>query len=168
MHGLVGDTTFADTRRELAVVATELRAGHRLIIRDGGLVDATLASAAIPGIGSPVEFGDWVLIDGGFADPAPVDVARDLGAEVVMAVYTGQFHERVEVDNWMSGLWRGFEVGQRAFAEERLRHADFVLRPDFGERVNALNFNAAEQVVRCGARSARDATDDLLKLVKET
>lgn len=159
-------TTFADTRVRLAVVATDLHAGERVVLTEGDLVQATLASAAIPGIARPVEMGDQVLVDGGFADPAPVDVARGLGADVVAAVYTGQHLEPAVTDSWLLALLRGLEVGQRAFAEERLAHADLVLRPPFNRRVNALDFSVVDAVVGTGVRCGRENADAIRKLVE--
>ncbi|MEX0659261.1 MAG: patatin-like phospholipase family protein [Egibacteraceae bacterium] len=147
--------TFADTRLRLAVVATDLHAGERVVLTEGDLVPATLGSAAIPGLAKPVELDGRVLIDGGFADPAPVDVARALGAEVVLAVYTGQHLEPSDTDNWLLTLLRGLEIGQRQFAQERLASADLVLRPDFTKRVNALNFSVIDDVVSRGVACGR-------------
>ena len=158
-------TTFADTRVTVGMVATDLHAGERVVLQGGDLVSATLASAAIPGLARPVELGGRVLVDGGFADPAPVDVARDLGADVVLAVYTGQHLEPTETDNWLLALLRGLEIGQRAFAEERLQSADLVLRPAFNKRVNALNFSVIDDVVSRGAECGRSHVDAVRELV---
>lgn len=159
--------TFADTRIPVAMVATDLHAAERCVLDDGDLLGATLASAAIPGIARPVVHDGRTLIDGGFADPAPVDVARDLGADVVVAIYTGQHLAPTEADNWLLALVRGLEIGQRRFAEERLSHADLVLRPVFGERVNALNFSAMDDVVAYGADCAREHLDRVTALLTE-
>ena len=162
LRSLLGDAaTFADTRLPLAVVATDLAGGGRIVLRDGDLVGATLASAAIPGIAKPVTVDGRQLIDGGFADPAPVDVARDLGADVVVAVHTGQHLTPNDADNWMTALVRGLEIAQRAFAEERLRDADLVLRPDYGGRINVLNFGVVDSVIRHGAQCAEAAVAEI-------
>lgn len=157
--------TFTETRVRLGVVATDLHAGERVVLTEGQLVPATLASAAIPGIARPVELDGRVLIDGGFVDPAPVDVARALGADVVLAVYTGQHLEPSETDNWLLTLLRGLEIGQRKFAEERLASADLVLRPDFTKRVNALNFSVIDDVVLRGVACGKAHTAAVQALI---
>ncbi|HVM00909.1 MAG TPA: patatin-like phospholipase family protein [Egibacteraceae bacterium] len=154
-HLLGPVTTFADTRIVLGMVATDLHAGERVVLTEGALVPATLASAAIPGIARPVTLDGKLLVDGGFADPAPVDVARELGADVVLGVYTGQHLEPTATDNWLLTLLRGLEIGQRKFAEERLARADLVLRPEFTRRVNALNFSVIDDVVSRGVACGR-------------
>ncbi len=166
LESLLGDVaTFDSTRLPVAVVATDVAAGERVVIDKGDLVNAVLASGAIPGLARPVLRDGRTLIDGGFADPAPVDVARQLGAEVVVAIHVGQHHQPLEADNWALALLRGLEIGQRMFALERLRHADFVLRPDFGERVNVLDVSAVMDMVRCGYVCAREHIASIRALV---
>lgn len=157
--------TFDSTRVPLGMVATDLQGGDRVVLTDGDLLAATLASAAIPGIARPVDLDGRVLIDGGFADPAPVDVARDLGADVVCAVYTGQHLEPTAADNWLVTLLRGLEIAQRKFAEERLTAADLVLRPDFSKRVNALDFSVVDDVVSRGVACGRANAEAVRALV---
>jgi NTE family protein len=158
-------TTFADCRIPVAVVATDLERACRVVLRDGDLTGATLASGAIPGLAKPVVVEGRTYIDGGFSDPAPVDIARDLGADVVVAVHVGQHIGAFDADNWAMTLLRGMEISQRSFAEERLSHADLVLRPDFGERVNVLDFSVIDDVVRSGGLSARLHADQISALL---
>lgn len=156
---------FADLRLPTAVVATDLEAGERVVMTDGGLVPAVLASSAIPGLTRPIHREGRTLIDGVFADPSPIDVARDLGADVVVAVHVGQHLLGTEADNWATALLRGFETSQKHFANERLRQADHVLRPEFSDRVTMLDFGAIDAVVRCGARCARANLEPIAALL---
>jgi NTE family protein len=166
LKALLGDVeTFEDLEVPLAVVATDLIAGERVVFDRGELIPAVLASGAIPGLARPVVHEGLTLIDGGFVDPAPADVARALGADVVVAVHVGQHAGTLETDTWALALLRGLEIGQRKFAEERLAHADLVLRPNFGERVNVLNIGAVMDVVRCGEVCARANVDALRALL---
>jgi NTE family protein len=166
LAALLGEgRTFADTRKPVAVIATDVVRACRVVLRDGDLIGATLASGAIPGLASPVEVDGRTYIDGGFSDPAPVDVCRDLGADVVVAVHVGQHIATFDADNWAMTLLRGLEISQRAFADERLTQADVVLRPDFGERVNVLDFSAIDDVVRSGSVCVRAEADRIAALL---
>ncbi len=78
--------TFEELRIPLGVVATDVETGEAVVIRRGNLLEAIRASVAFPGIFTPVRFGERFLIDGGLLNPVPVDVAYDLGAEVVIGV----------------------------------------------------------------------------------
>lgn len=167
LTGLLGGVgTFEECRLPVAVVATDLETGERVVLREGDLISATLASGAIPGLAKPVVHDGRTFIDGGFSDPAPVDVARELGADVVIAVHVGQHLSTIETDNWAMALLRGMEITQRAFARERLRHADYILRPDFGERVYVFDFSAIADVIRCGGACVQRHADALRQLLR--
>jgi NTE family protein len=82
----IGISAFEQLPRPFAAVACDLLTGERIVLQTGPLARAVCASAAIPGLIPPVELGDWLLIDGGVMDNLPVDVARELGADYVIAV----------------------------------------------------------------------------------
>lgn len=69
-----------------ASVATDMRSGREIWIREGAVVDAMRASIALPGIVSPVLKDNHWLIDGGLTNPLPVSVCRAMGADIVIAV----------------------------------------------------------------------------------
>jgi NTE family protein len=72
--------------RPFAAVATDLRAGTEVVLRDGDVVEALRASIAIPGLFTPQHWRGRLLVDGGLTNPLPVDVAHQLGAQFVIAV----------------------------------------------------------------------------------
>lgn len=84
--GLFGDVRIEDLPMPFAAVACDIDTGEPVALRSGSLVDAILASTAIPGIFHPVRWGSRILVDGGMVDPVPVSVCRDLGADLVIAV----------------------------------------------------------------------------------
>jgi NTE family protein len=69
-----------------AVVAADLHSGEEVVLRDGEVIEAIRASIAIPGLFTPLRRHGRLLVDGGLVNPVPVDVARQLGAEFVIAV----------------------------------------------------------------------------------
>ncbi|MFV9505575.1 MAG: patatin-like phospholipase family protein, partial [Oscillochloridaceae bacterium umkhey_bin13] len=83
---VLGDRTFDDLHMPCAVVAADLVSGQAVVIREGSLVEAILATTALPPVFSPVVRGDQVLVDGGIINNLPVDVAQQLGANRVIAV----------------------------------------------------------------------------------
>jgi NTE family protein len=86
MSELLPVHTFEELKIPLAVVATDVETGEMLIIKKGNLLQALQAAIAFPGIFTPVRFGDRFLVDGGLCNPVPVDVARELGADIVIGV----------------------------------------------------------------------------------
>ena len=69
-----------------AAVATDIFSGDEVVFREGCVINAVRASIAIPGIFTPLVTKDHVLVDGGLVNPLPVSVARDMGANFVIAV----------------------------------------------------------------------------------
>ncbi len=80
VHGL------AELPLPFRAVATDVLSGREVVIAEGDLIDAIRASIAIPGLFTPVNRGGMVLVDGGLTNPVPVSVAREMGAEKVIAV----------------------------------------------------------------------------------
>jgi NTE family protein len=70
----------------LGIVATDYETGHPVVFRKGNLLEAIRASMSIPGIFTPVRIGGALMLDGGVADPLPIDVAKAMGARLVIAV----------------------------------------------------------------------------------
>jgi NTE family protein len=83
---LLGECTFADLEIPFAAVAGELESGRAAILRQGRLAPAVRASCSVPGLVSPTEIDGRRLVDGAIANNLPISVARDLGADVVVAV----------------------------------------------------------------------------------
>ncbi len=83
----------------LAIMATDYYSGAPVVFRSGCVLDALRASVSIPGVFTPMKFGDTFLIDGGVASPVPLDVVRRMGASLTVAV---NLHPTVE----QRRLWR--------------------------------------------------------------
>jgi len=82
----IGDLRFDELKLPLAVVATDFRTARPVIFRSGRVAPAVAASAAIPIVFSPVMHGEMVLVDGGLSNNLPSDIARQMGADIVLGV----------------------------------------------------------------------------------
>ncbi len=80
------DAKIEDLKVPLAVLATDFVTGESVVFRSGNLLDAIRASVSIPGVIMPVRQGDRVLIDGGVANPLPINIVREMGAGLTIAV----------------------------------------------------------------------------------
>jgi NTE family protein len=81
-----GDCRFEDLKTPFSVICTDLETGREVVINRGTLVDALLASSAMPGIFSPVEIDGRLLVDGGLCNNVPVSVLVNMGARYTIAV----------------------------------------------------------------------------------
>ncbi len=80
------DANIEDLGTPLAIVATDYLTGQPVIFKSGNILEALRASVSIPGILVPVSYNDTFLLDGGVARPLPIDVVREMGAGIVIAV----------------------------------------------------------------------------------
>lgn len=86
----LGERTFADAHLPLAMLAVDIVRGEEVVLREGLLVEAVLATSAVPGLFPPLVRGEQLLVDGGVLNNVPVDVANTLGAGRTIAVDLGQ------------------------------------------------------------------------------
>jgi len=95
-----GDHSIENLKIKFACVATDFRTGEEIVLDKGSLVDALRASMSIPLVFSPVNVQGYYLVDGGVVNLVPVDVARKLGADIVIAVVVtrniDQFTRKIE------------------------------------------------------------------------
>lgn len=161
---LIPARTFAELSMPFAAVATDLRTGERVVMREGDLLSAVRASMSVPGVFRPVVRGGRILIDGGLVDPVPIAACRELGADFVIAVDINppagsEEPKPFEKMNLMDVLFDTFrvfncEMTRRVLAENQ---PDILIRPAVGG-VKLLDFRHAERLVEIGRRAV-DALD---------
>ncbi len=89
LRTMLGDIDLRDTEPRVAVMAADVRHRRRVLIDEGPMLKALLATSAVPGLFPAVEWGDALLVDGGLADNVPTQAAHQLGAERIIAVDIG-------------------------------------------------------------------------------
>jgi len=80
------DLKFSDLKIPFACVATDINTGEEVVLNEGSVPEAVRASISIPGIFTVVKMDNRYLVDGGLVNPVPVSVAREMGADLVIAV----------------------------------------------------------------------------------
>ncbi|MEX2474664.1 patatin-like phospholipase family protein [Marinobacter sp.] len=148
-------------------VATDLETGDQVVIGDGNLSEAIRASMSIPGVYAPVKRDGRLLVDGGVANNLPVTVARDMGAEVVIAVdITDPLLKAEDLQEAFSVVGQLTTMMTRMNTEaqlERLQEGDVLIRPDMEGRTSA-DFYDAPILFELGATSARSHARELRPL----
>jgi len=94
LSSIIGDVRFEDLEIPLSVVATDIQSMEEIVINEGSVTEAVRASISMPMIFTPVKWRGRFLVDGGVVNPIPVDVVRNMGAEVVIAVNTAGIAQR--------------------------------------------------------------------------
>jgi len=186
----LGGQTFNDLRIPCAMAATDVKTGREVILSEGLVVDAVLATIALPGIFPPREFKDYLLVDGGVVDPVPASVARGLAPDLpVVAVALsasvapgdGAVHlpfpvsfptpivERIthmRVAQAFNIFLQAVDVGSRALTELRLQvdMPEVIIRPEVGD-IGLLDTVDVHKVVRLGEKAADTALPELQRAV---
>ncbi len=130
----------------LGIVATDLDNGAAVLFQRGDTGVAVRASSAVPAVFQPVRIGTREYVDGGLVAPVPVRFARQMGAELVLAVDISVVPEGHATGDVMKLLLQTFAIMGRSINQHELRDADIVLRPalagmsggDFTSRVRAI------------------------------
>lgn len=112
-----------------AAVATDLRSGELVLLERGDLGLAVQASASAPGLLEPVKLDGRLLVDGSLASPVPVDAARKLGAEAVVAVDVSFPPLEAELQDPYDALYQGFSILTRRLALDERKRADLLIEP---------------------------------------
>lgn len=167
---LIPDTTFEKARVPLAVVAVDLVSGDEVVYASGPVRPAVLGSAALPGIFPPIAFDGRVLIDGGWTSRIPVDAARQLGAERVLAVEVSDDADvrfsPTEPKTGLQIVLRAAEITRNHLARRAARHADLLLVPPTGQ-VAIHDASRVAECIRLGSDTAQTRIEEIRALVKE-
>jgi len=166
INDLVGDKVFADTKIPFAAVAADLIKGEKVILNQGKLFNALLASASIPGIFPPIILEGKILVDGGIVDVVPIEAARSLGANFIIAVNVSPtLKKRFEFSNAVEILFRSDSITSNELIKLQLSFADLVITPKV-ERFHWSNFSKPEKCIREGEIAAQNVLSELKKKLK--
>ncbi len=88
----------------IGVVATDLFSGAAVVLRSGSVIDAVRASISIPGVFVPVKYGDSILVDGGVANPLPINIVQEMGADLSIAV---NLHPKIHSERLKKTIRKG-------------------------------------------------------------
>jgi NTE family protein len=179
---LGAETTFADLRVPLAVIAVDYNSGREMVLKTGRLVDAVRATMSVPGIFEPVELGGCQLLDGGVLDNVPVGTARSLGADKIIAVDVLPNFRLNEpgaeilvpplkprrVPREYRQLWHIELIMIAAITEFRLKEAqpEVIIRPDLPVDMDLLmSFDRPAEAIAIGEQAAEAALPQIRALL---
>ena len=187
---MIGDCTFADLKLPCILTAVDLKSGKEVLLSKGRLVDAILATIAMPGI-FPARYIDGLeLVDGGTLDPVPVAAARMLAPRlpVVAVVLTlpmgippqpwnlpfhkhwgGMILSRLLSKTRYTSVWdifsRSLDITSRAITQYRLEvdHPEIIIRPKVYE-IDTLDVVDVHEVAKKGEEAVEEVMPQLRNL----
>lgn len=190
---LGGDLAFDQLKLPLALVATDLEAGTEVVIREGPVVEAVLATMAVPIIFPPVKWQGRLLVDGGLLNQVPFDVVRQMGAQAgtpirVVAVHTlpafpdklgdetpcdrrgpeSIVHLLIRRSRWAPMIEvaeRSYNITHRRQVEQLMKQSppDLMIEIALGS-VSLLDLDQVDVCLEAGEQATRRHLDELIKL----
>jgi NTE family protein len=162
IRDLVGENHFAKTKTPFFCTAVDLDNGEEVILQNGPLAKAILASAAVPGFFAPVEINNRLLIDGGIVGEIAVEPCRKLGANFVLAVNVEGRVPHKDFHNAMDVLFQTDEIRLHQLNRKVISSADFVIRPQIAE-IGWTEFSKVEQCIALGEEAVHSQAEALKK-----
>lgn len=156
----VGRKLIEDMPRPLGIVATDLRTGRGVLFRRGDTGTAVRASSAVPAVFVPVKIGAAEYVDGGLVAPVPVRYARQMGAEVVIAVDISSAPEGNPSGDPLQVLLQTFAIMGKSINAWELKDADVVVRPALAG-MSSADFAGKRRAIEAGRAAMQAALPQL-------
>lgn len=153
-------------KKLLAIVATDLQSGEAVVFRSGNTGMAVRASSSVPGVFQPVRINGREYVDGGLVSPVPVNIARSLGADVVIAVDISSKPKFGKTANSLDVLVQTFNIMSHTLAQHELPQADVVIRPNV-DGVGGADFQAKHLAILEGERAVSEVIPRLREKIAQ-
>ena len=159
-----GITDFRKLPIPFRAIATDIETGQEVVLDRGSLAQAMRASMSVPGAMSPVEIDGRLLVDGGIADNLPIDQARKLCADVIIAVNISTPPlTREQITSALSVVAQLINFLGKDNVDKQLKSLsdkDVLITPDLDD-ISAVKFDRSADAIRIGEQAARALADKL-------
>ena len=167
INQLVNNIPLQQLKIPMYVVATELGQGNKVVFNYGNTGQAVRASVSIPSMFVPTKIGETEYVDGGLVSPVPVDVARDLGADIIIAVDILAQPIHTETSNVWGLFNQNINIMQNHLAQQELQHADIVIQPDLREKAHIFDLKGRESTIQAGIDAAENQLHSILSVFQQ-
>ncbi len=159
---------FGEINIKLKVIATDINSGEASILDKGSIATAIRASISFPLLFKPIEINGKVLADGGLSMPIPVDVARKMGADIVIGVnLDGSYFDKVndlKKTKHYNTANNSLNILKYHLANYNIKNADIIVTPKTGE-VSWNKFIDGKNIIRAGEKAMSEKMNALKKII---
>lgn len=150
----VGDLKFSDLKIPFAVVATDLRTGREVVLREGKVAPAVASSCSVPGVFVPIKHGEDLLIDGGLSNNVPSSVAKNMGANFIIAIDVVPGQNLGETPkNALQIFGRAFDLAIKKLSIQGRQMADVLIEPEIPQDIMHVDVDKAKRLIEIGERA---------------
>ena len=155
-----------DMKLPLGIVATDLRTGDGVLFRRGDVATAVRASSAVPSVFEPVRIAGKDYVDGGLVSPVPVRYAKQMGADLVLAIDISSRPEDAKTSDMLKVLLQTFSIMGKSISQLELAQADVVVRPALPD-IGSTEFSARKKSIEAGRAAMKQALPQLKALLAQ-
>ena len=160
----VGGRLIEQMKIPLGIVATDLHNGEPMLFQRGNTGSAVRASSAVPAVFQPVKIGTREYVDGGLVSPVPVRQAREMGANVIIAVDISTDPEGSPASDTFQILMQTFNIMGKSLNTVLLKDADVVVKPAL-MGVKSADFAARRKSIEAGREAMLKAMPKLKQVL---
>ncbi len=162
-----GDTTITDCICDFATISCDIITGNEVVLHEGKVIDMVRASMNIPGLLVPISYQDMLLVDGGMVNNYPDDVAKDLGADIVIGVdVLRESYPGVKPKNSIMAIFNSMHIAQNTIYKYKPSYSDIVLTPVLkGIDQSSYNSTAIQNAIIEGRRECKSKMENIKAII---
>ena len=166
LNQFIKNVKISKMKTSFACVALDLVSGKKIILDKGNLVPAILASVSIPGVFVPIMKGKKVMVDAGYFDPLPIDIAKKLYPKyfILAADVRHKKQELVKsgrIPNIINTFYRLIQISETLWTKNMGFGANLLIRPE--TKIGRFQYHLAEKAIMAGERETLLAIPDIKK-----
>ncbi|HEY2420009.1 MAG TPA: patatin-like phospholipase family protein [Neobacillus sp.] len=150
----------------LGIVATDLLTGEKVVFKNGPVSNAVRASISIPGIFVPEKYRGRMFIDGGVSDRIPVSVAKEMGADIVIAVDVSMVKRNAEINSIYDVIMQSIDIMQTEIITNRQITADIMIRPPV-ESYSSRAFTNIDEIIASGEEETKKQLKQIKNVIEQ-
>lgn len=150
----------------IGIVATDLLTGEKVVFQTGPVADAVRASISIPGIFVPEKYNGRILVDGGVSDRVPVSVAKEMGADIVIAVDVSRVKRNDEITSIYDVIMQSIDIMQAEIINNREIAASVMIRPPV-EIYSSRAFTNIDEIINLGEEEANKHIEQIQAVIEQ-
>ncbi len=165
VNKMVAQAPIEKLKKPFGAVATDLNTGLPILFQRGNTGLAVRASSSVPGVFQPVRINDRQYVDGGLVSPVPVRFAREMGADIVIAVNISSTPDSQAATSSLEVLMQTFTIMGQSLNHFELKSADVVIKPELAN-MKGNDFNGRNLAILAGERAANAVLPELKEKIK--
>jgi NTE family protein len=150
----------------VAIVATDLMNGEKVVFKKGSVVDAVRASISIPGIFVPEKIDGRMFVDGGVVDRVPISVAKEMGADIVIAVDVSYYQSNAEIASIFDVIMQSIDIMQNELARFSEFNSDIMVKPNVMQ-FSSRAFRDIQEIMNIGEQETAKRIPEIKKVIED-